>query len=101
METNETKERKLYHQYLIRVDDETIIELQNLGFQFKTCFVWKKRGQTDELEVGEMSVDYSNGYPNLIFREREDGVEHIDIDLVENDKKTSILEFFIEDGWRD
>lgn len=94
MELNETKERKLYHQYLIRVDDETIIELENCGFQFKTCFVWKKRVLTDESEVGEWSLNYTNGYPEFVFKEKTES-------WVENDKKTSVVEFFIEDGWRD
>ena len=89
-----TKERKLYHQYLIRVDDETIMELENLGFQFKTCFIWKKYVQTDELKVGEMSVDYSSGCLDLIFKEKTEN-------SVENDNKTSVVEFFIEDKCRE
>ena len=93
MEANETKERKLYHQYLIRLDDETIIELLNKGFQFKTCFVWKKCVLPDEIENGEMSLDYSKGYPQIIFNERPEI-------NAENVKKTSVVEFFIEDGCR-
>ena len=99
MEPNEPKDRKMYHQYLIRVDDETINELQNLGFQFKTCFIWKKTSLPAELENGEMSLDYSDGYPKFVFKETKEGVENPDNDLVKSELK--IVEFFIEDGCRE
>jgi len=99
MEPNETNEGTFYHHYLIRVSKETIIELQNCGFQFETCLVWKKRVPNGELESGEMSLDFTKGYPELVFKRRKNGVEYFDGYLDKSEKK--IVDFFLEEGFGD
>ena len=99
MEGNETNEGRCYHHFLIRVSNETIIELQNCGFQFETCLVWKKRVLNGELESGEISLDYTKGYPELVFKRRKNSVEHFDGYLGDNEKK--IVDFFLEEGFGD
>ena len=99
MQTNDPNEGKFFHHYLIRVSNETIIELQNIGFQFETCLVWKKHVVKSMVESGEMSLDFTKGYPELVFKRRKNGVVDPDGNLGKSEKQ--IVDFFLEEGFGD